>query len=175
MFVMWHTLPSALTSRSLKDQPPETSSTVLANGHGTRGSTESGVGDGGGVAFLGSMLFTRCVSGTRVVPRGQEKTVAGVQFMGFGASYDAYPHDYLTAACALGLTEVEMDEFLVRLDKTIRKVRGRRQPGPASVLDGVGHDVEVAVGHTTLEDRQASSVEKVGARSSNHDPESSDT
>lgn len=73
------------------------------------------------------MLFTRCVSGTRVVARGQRKSVAGVEFEGYGASVKGYPHDYLTAACALGLSSAELDEFLVRLDKTIRKVKGKRE------------------------------------------------
>lgn len=75
-------------------------------------------------AFLGSVLFTRFVSGTRVVPRGQRKTVGGVDFAGFGASANAYPHDYLTAACAVGLSAAELDEFLLRLDKAIRKTKG---------------------------------------------------
>ncbi|CAM9513228.1 unnamed protein product, partial [Laminaria digitata] len=75
-------------------------------------------------AFLGSMLFTRCVSGTRVVPRGQPKSIGGVHFTGYGASVSGYPHDYLTAACAVGLSPAELEEFLVRLDKALRKVKG---------------------------------------------------
>ena len=70
------------------------------------------------------MLFTRCVSGTRVVARGQRKSVAGVDFEGYGASVSNYPRDYLTAACAIGLSTAELDEFLRRLDKTIQKVKG---------------------------------------------------
>lgn len=72
------------------------------------------------------MLFTRCVSGTRVVPRGQHKSVGGVGFTGYGASVTGYPHDYLTAACAVGLSVAELDEFLLRLDKTLRKAKGER-------------------------------------------------
>lgn len=89
------------------------------------------------VSYLGSMLFTRCVSGTRVVARGQRKSVAGVEFEGYGASVKGYPHDYLTAACALGLSLAELDEFLVRLDKTIRKVKGKKA-GNAKVYKRVG-------------------------------------
>ncbi|CAM9137758.1 unnamed protein product, partial [Ascophyllum nodosum] len=74
-------------------------------------------------SLLGSMLFTRCVSGTRVVARGQRKSVAGVDFEGYGASVSNYPRDYLTAACAIGLSTAELDEFLRRLDKTIQKVK----------------------------------------------------
>lgn len=46
--------------------------------------------------------------------------------MGYGASINDYPHDYLTAACAVGLSATELDEFLLRLDKAIRKVKGDR-------------------------------------------------
>ncbi len=34
------------------------------------------------VSFLGSKLFRRCVSGTRVVVRGTEQSVAGIRFLG---------------------------------------------------------------------------------------------
>lgn len=107
-------------------------------------------------AFLGSMLFTRCVSGTRVVPRGQHKSVGGVGFTGYGASVSGYPHDYLTAACAVGLSVAELDEFLVRLDKTLRKAKGEREgkgekekeeagaSGDARVGTGTGTTVGVA-------------------------------
>lgn len=91
------------------------------------------------------MLFTRCVSGTRVVPRGQKKSVGGVDFTGYGASVDVYPHDYLTAACAVGLSSAELDEFLVRLDKAIRKAKGER-PGAAGALKAGPQGEEVFVG-----------------------------
>lgn len=82
-----------------------------------------------GAAFLGSMLFTRFVSGTRVVPRGQAKTVAGVKFTGYGASVTGYPHDYLTAACAVGLSAAELADFSSRLEKAIRKAKGGETKG----------------------------------------------
>jgi hypothetical protein len=51
------------------------------------------------VEFLGSMLFTRFVSGTRVVSRNNNnKKVCGIEFPnGFGAHCTNYPHSYLTA------------------------------------------------------------------------------
>jgi len=67
-------------------------------------------------SLFGSMLFTRCVSGTRVVPRYRSKTMGGWTFEGFGSSTDGYPHAYLTAACAVGLAGEEMEEFFDRLD-----------------------------------------------------------
>lgn len=98
-------------------------------------------------AFLGSMLFTRCVSGTRVVPRGQHKSVGGVDFTGYGASVTDYPHDYLTAACAVGLSSAELDEFLLRLDKALRKAKGER--AAAGTLAARPQDAGVGEGVTT--------------------------
>ena len=72
------------------------------------------------ISYLGSMLFTRCVSGTRVVPCHQLKSICGMDFTGFGSSTDNYPHAYLTAACAIGLSKNEMEDFMARLDKSMR-------------------------------------------------------
>ena len=40
------------------------------------------------VSFFGSMLFSRCVSGTRTVPRGKRLEVGGIVFEGYGAHHD---------------------------------------------------------------------------------------
>eukprot|EP00934_Nitzschia_sp_Nitz4_P003851 Nitzschia sp. Nitz4//scaffold75_size92586//9470//11073//NITZ4_004839-RA/size92586-augustus-gene-0.75-mRNA-1//1//CDS//3329557657//3841//frame0 len=71
------------------------------------------------ISSLGAMLFSRCVSGTRVVPRDQEKVMGGHKFAGFGSSTDDYPHAYMTAACAIGVNPKEVTEFFLRLDKTL--------------------------------------------------------
>ena len=75
------------------------------------------------VTFLGSMLFNRFVSGTRVVARGKQQAVEGVSFMGYGAHFDAYPHDYLTIAVALGTTRKDVDEFIARFSTCIDEFR----------------------------------------------------
>jgi O-phospho-L-seryl-tRNASec:L-selenocysteinyl-tRNA synthase len=75
---------------------------------------------------FGAMLFHRCVSGTRVVARNETKTVGGTVFRGYGSSTDEYPHSYLTAACAIGLTESEMHEFFRRLDKTFAEIKKKK-------------------------------------------------
>lgn len=67
------------------------------------------------VTFLGSMLFSRSVSGTRVVARQARQHVAGHSFIGYGAHCDDYPVAYLTVAAALGTTQEDIDEFLKRL------------------------------------------------------------
>ena len=78
-------------------------------------------------SLFGSMLFTRCVSGTRVVPQGQSKYICGHSFVGFGSSTDEFPHSYLTAACAIGLTECELKEFLKRLERCFKDFEKRRK------------------------------------------------
>jgi len=77
-----------------------------------------------GLAFLGSMLFTRRVSGPRVVLAGGEKgafmkSIDGHMFENYGAHHDEYPHCYLTAAAAIGATQAELEVFLQRLDESL--------------------------------------------------------
>eukprot|EP00537_Pseudo-nitzschia_pungens_P006000 CAMPEP_0172362874 /NCGR_PEP_ID=MMETSP1060-20121228/6383_1 /TAXON_ID=37318 /ORGANISM="Pseudo-nitzschia pungens, Strain cf. cingulata" /LENGTH=511 /DNA_ID=CAMNT_0013085481 /DNA_START=37 /DNA_END=1569 /DNA_ORIENTATION=- len=71
------------------------------------------------VSSFGAMLFSRCVSGTRVVPRAQLKIMSGEHFVGFGSSTANYQHAYMTAACAIGVSVQEVEEFYLRLDKTL--------------------------------------------------------
>lgn len=78
-------------------------------------------------SLFGSMLFTRCVSGTRVVSKSETKIMAGQEFIGFGSSTDVFPHSYLTAACAIGLGEGEMNEFFCRLEKCFKDFRTKRK------------------------------------------------
>jgi O-phospho-L-seryl-tRNASec:L-selenocysteinyl-tRNA synthase len=75
------------------------------------------------VSFFGSMLFSRAVSGTRVVAPGKTQEVGGIAFEGFGASCDAYPVPYFTAAAALGTTRGDVDAFCVRLGKAFTDFR----------------------------------------------------
>ena len=75
------------------------------------------------ITKFGSMLFTRCISGTRIVPRNESKTISSHTFIGYGSSHDTYPHAYMTAACAVGMSEGEMNEFFVRLAKCWKDYR----------------------------------------------------
>jgi len=78
------------------------------------------------ITKFGSMLFTRCISGTRVVPRGESKTISGHTFVGFGSSHERYPHVYMTAACVVGMGESEMNEFFIRLEKSWKDYCAKR-------------------------------------------------
>jgi len=68
---------------------------------------------------LGAMLFARRVSGTRAIAASSTKEVCGRAFPSYGASYSHYPTNYLTAACAIGLTPSELERFLERLDAAL--------------------------------------------------------
>jgi len=57
----------------------------------------------------------------RVVTRGTEQEIAGHRFTGFGAHHSDYPCTYLTAAAALGITKLDVDSFIRRLDKVFTK------------------------------------------------------
>eukprot|EP01136_Pigoraptor_vietnamica_P011233 Opistho-1_new@3591 len=82
---------------------------------------------GSDATMFGSMLFSRCVSGTRVVdPRKPPMVIEGHSFAGFGAHYDEYPTPYLTAAAALGITREDIDTFVDRLDRTLAKAKAQR-------------------------------------------------
>ena len=84
---------------------------------------------------FGSMLFTRCCSGARVVVPTlkfgddlddlddiPETTVAGITLAAFGSNSSTYHLPYFTVAVALGVDPPELDEFLKRLDKTFAQV-----------------------------------------------------
>ena len=79
------------------------------------------------ISSFGAMLFSRCVSGTRVVPRAQLKIMGGQNFVGFGSSTNEYPHAYMTAACAIGVSIREVEEFYVRLDKTLTEYSAKKK------------------------------------------------
>ncbi|GAQ82108.1 O-phospho-L-seryl-tRNASec:L-selenocysteinyl-tRNA synthase [Klebsormidium nitens] len=90
------------------------------------------------LTFFGSMLFARCVSGSRVIPRGDDKVIEGIPFAGFGSSYDKFPYSYMTAAAAIGSTCEEVDTFITRLERCFadfrKKFGNSRRPMHTSEL-----------------------------------------
>lgn len=66
---------------------------------------------------LGAMLWQRHVSGVRLICRDKTQSVAGIQFHGYGSSCDDYPHDYMTAAAALGASRRDIDVFIEKVKK----------------------------------------------------------
>jgi O-phospho-L-seryl-tRNASec:L-selenocysteinyl-tRNA synthase len=106
------------------------------SGSGTSKPSSSSSSSSSGITFLGSMLFNRCVSGTRVVARGKRQEVGGLAFPGYGAHCDAFPCDYLTVAAALGTTQADIDELLARLGQCLSEFRQRRQREAAAQAAG---------------------------------------
>jgi len=88
------------------------------------------------VSYLGSMLFSRRVSGPRVVPcPAPSKTIDGWTFGNYGSHHDDYEVPYLTAACAVGSTREELSTFLQRLDSALTdfKAEAAAKTGSAEV------------------------------------------
>lgn len=77
--------------------------------------------------FLGSMLFSRAASGSRVFVPGKSQEVAGIKFNSYGASSDEYKDAYINVAAAIGGSSAEVDEFLRRLEKCVAEFRKLRQ------------------------------------------------
>ncbi|XP_014788581.1 O-phosphoseryl-tRNA(Sec) selenium transferase [Octopus bimaculoides] len=74
------------------------------------------------VTEIGSMLFKRFVSGTRVIAKDSgTKEICKQSFVNFGAHYNNYPCSYLTAAASIGMTKTDADTFINRLDKVLAK------------------------------------------------------
>lgn len=75
------------------------------------------------VTQLGSMLFTRQVSGARVIPLGKEQTISGHTFHGFMSHSEAYPCPYLNAASAVGIAREDVTLCVKRLDKCLKALK----------------------------------------------------
>ncbi|MEE6462355.1 hypothetical protein FKM82_001567 [Ascaphus truei] len=84
---------------------------------------------GAAVTQLGSMLFTRQVSGARVVPLGTSQSINGYDFKGFTSHCNNYPCAYLNAASAIGIKKQDVDLFIKRLDKCLRLCRNEKPLG----------------------------------------------
>lgn len=80
------------------------------------------------ITELGSQLFLRCVSGTRVVSNIEFKKISGYEFHGWGSHHNSYPTSYLTAAASIGMTTVDVEQFLNRLTKVMDSWSAKRIP-----------------------------------------------
>ncbi|XP_054907074.1 O-phosphoseryl-tRNA(Sec) selenium transferase [Poeciliopsis prolifica] len=79
------------------------------------------------VTQLGSMLFTRQVSGARVIPLGKEQTISGHTFRGFMSHSESYRCPYLNAASAVGITRSDVTLCMKRLDKCLKALKKHGQ------------------------------------------------
>ncbi|KAM7360120.1 sec synthetase [Cochliomyia hominivorax] len=76
---------------------------------------------------LGSMLYTRGISGTRVIASGCNKTIDGYEFKNWGSHDDNDAVAYLTAAASLGLSVTEIDVFIKKLKECWKDLK-REKP-----------------------------------------------
>merc|ERR1712129_103469 len=75
------------------------------------------------VTKLGSMLFSRNVSGSRIVCAGMKKKVKHFEFDNYGSHvHGGYHSPYLTVAAAIGMSKGEINEFVLRLLKCFHKI-----------------------------------------------------
>ena len=99
--------------------------------------TLSSGGGGRNPTAMGATLWVRLVSGARIcAPSSSKKSVAGIGFQSYGSHCDDYPMAYFTAACALGVTEADIDLFLKRLDKTLREWKKMKPLPPPKPREG---------------------------------------
>uniref|UniRef100_A0A8C7KD69 O-phosphoseryl-tRNA(Sec) selenium transferase n=1 Tax=Oncorhynchus kisutch TaxID=8019 RepID=A0A8C7KD69_ONCKI len=95
---------------------------------------------GKSVTQLGSMLFTRQVSGARVVALGNKQMVSGHMFSGFMSHSEAYPHPYLNAASAVGITRDDVTLCIKRLDKCLKSLRKESSARSGSPIPLTGQE-----------------------------------
>lgn len=95
--------------------------------------------------YFGSYLFSRRVSGVRIIDSSDGKLQAiasaeGCQFVNYGSHSNNYPVlPFFTAAASIGQTRAEIDLFISRLDDAFTKFRSQR---PDFILDQKQIDVE---------------------------------
>lgn len=75
------------------------------------------------LTMIGSMVFTRCVSGARVIAVNETKTIDGYQFLNWGSHNSNNNIPYITAASSIGTTKSEIDGFIDKLDKVLLKIK----------------------------------------------------
>ena len=75
--------------------------------------------------FFGSYLFSRRVSGVRVVSTSPPVKIGDCEFSNYGSSCEKYPHlPYFTSAAAIGQNKEEIQVFVVRLREAFEKLLG---------------------------------------------------
>lgn len=72
---------------------------------------------------LGSMLFTRRISGARVVKLGTKQSIDTYEFMNYGAHSSNIQYSYLTVAAAIGIEENDIEIFMKKFDQVYQKLR----------------------------------------------------
>ncbi len=72
---------------------------------------------------LGSMLFTRRISGARVIKLGTKQTIDTYEFNNYGSHSSNTQYSYLTVAAAIGIEENDIEIFMKKFDNVYQKLR----------------------------------------------------
>lgn len=72
---------------------------------------------------FGSMLFTRNVTGARVVTTADKKKIKDHVFEGWGSHCNDYQFPYITAASAVGIKKSDIDRFIGKLGECYSKLK----------------------------------------------------
>ena len=83
----------------------------------------------------------------RVVSPDSTKEINGYVFTGWGAHAQHYRCAYLTAAAAIGMTKVDVDTFLKRLDKCLSKFSAKEVTVSGSSESGDQDEQELTDGN----------------------------
>lgn len=79
------------------------------------------------LTMIGSMLFTRGVSGARIITTTELKTIEEYKFKGFGChTSNSNNIPYITCAASIMMQKEEVDNFIEKLDKILLKVRSNK-------------------------------------------------
>ena len=75
------------------------------------------------VTELGSMLFTRRISGARVVKLGTKQSIDTHEFINYGSHSSRTQCSYLTVAASIGIEESDIELFLKKFDSVYQRLR----------------------------------------------------
>ena len=78
------------------------------------------------ITELGSMLFTRRISGARVVKLGTKQIIDTYEFINFGAHSTNIQCSYLTVAAAIGIEQNDIEIFMKKFDNVYQKLRKKQ-------------------------------------------------
>jgi O-phospho-L-seryl-tRNASec:L-selenocysteinyl-tRNA synthase len=69
------------------------------------------------VTFLGSMFFSRQISGVKIIVPKEEIIFCGHKFKNYGSSSNNYPNlPYICFAAAIGITLDDIDKFVSKTE-----------------------------------------------------------
>ena len=76
-------------------------------------------------------MFSRRISGWRVIKHSKQTELGGIKFKNYGSSAENYPNlPYFTTAAAIGMEKKEIDIYAKRLDEALEKIHKTKDIPP---------------------------------------------